>query len=130
MKLSKKQLQTIAKKYKLRILVLFGSQATEQTHKESDIDLAFISSKKINDEKLYQEICQILHREDIDLVNLAKTHNLYTRYEILSTGIALYEEKKGTHSTMRAHSFIDYTDFKHYFEERSKLLERKLAEMT
>ena len=68
-----KKLREIARKHKLRLLVLFGSQAQGTTHKESDIDIAFFPSKNVVDEeKLYGDIAAALKRADLDLVNILR----------------------------------------------------------
>ena len=129
MKVPTVALRALAKKYKLQLLVLFGSHAQGLARIGSDIDLAFYSLRKINEERLYQDICSLLHREDVDVVNLGRTQNLYTRFEILNSCTLIFESGKGFLSTMRGQSFIDYTDFKRFFDERSKILDRRLAGM-
>lgn len=130
MKISKQKIAAIAKNYGLRLVVLFGSQAAKDTHQESDVDIAFFPSRAIDEEKLYQELVQIIKRADIDLINLFTVHNHLLRYEILSKGEVLYEEKKGLKSMMEGRSFIDYIDFRRYYDMRSKLLDKKIAELT
>jgi len=129
MKISARAIATIVAKYGLRLVVLFGSQAGNNTHKESDVDIAFFPSKKINEEKLYEDLIHLFQRADIDVINLFITHNHLLRYEILSKGKVLYEETKGLKSKMEGESFIDYVDFKRYYDLRSKLLDKKIAEL-
>ncbi|MBI4152176.1 nucleotidyltransferase domain-containing protein [Candidatus Woesearchaeota archaeon] len=123
------ELKRIARKYKLELLLLFGSQAKGGTHSKSDIDLAFFSQVKIDEQRLYEDIMKIFRRGDVDLINLYTTHNHSLRYEILSKGLIIYERKKGIKSKMEGQSFIDYLDFQRYYTLRSKLLDSKLSAM-
>ena len=72
----------------------------------------------------------LFKRADIDLINLKTTHNHSVRYEILSTGKVLFEAEKGLKSKMEWHSYFDFVDFKKYYDLRSKLLDKKIEEMT
>ena len=129
MKINHSKLKSLAKKYRLALLVMFGSQASSQAQAESDIDLAFYAFEKVDEEKLYQELIHLLQRADIDLVNLATSHNHILRFEILHKGILLYEKEEGIKSRMEWQSYMDYIDFMPYYAVRSTLLEKKLAEM-
>ena len=67
-------IQDIATRYHLTLILLFGSQASGTTHRESDIDLAyaaehpldFASERQIND-----ELGDVFHTDKIDIVNIA-----------------------------------------------------------
>ena|SRR3989338_2392093 len=127
MQIDKKKISKLARSFKIKLMILFGSQANGETHKESDMDIAFYSTSKVDEEKLYNELIHMLKRADIDLINLMKAHNHYFRYEILHTGTVLYEEKTGIKSNMEWQSWTDYIDFKRYYDLRSKLLDKRLA---
>ena len=121
-----RSLKEIARKYKLELLLLFGSQARGAQHSGSDIDLAFFSIEKIDEQKLFEDLMGIFHRGDIDLINLYTAHNHSLRYEILSKSVILYERRKGIKSTMEWQSYIDYMDFQKYYASRSKLLDAQI----
>lgn len=120
----------IAKKHQLKLLILFGSSVRGGRHQKSDIDLAFYPGRPIDEEKLYGEFVRALRREDIDLVNLAATHDHLVRFEILHTGKVLYEAKKGIKSRMEWQSYFDYVDFKKYYGWRNESINIKLAEVS
>ena len=130
MELNHHHIKKIAQKHNLKLLILFGSQVTQNIHPESDIDIAFFADTKVDEEKLYEDLMALLRRADIDLINLYTHHDHLLRYQILSKGVALYEAEKGLMSKMEGDSYIDYMDFKKYDEIRSILLDKKLAEMT
>jgi len=123
------KVKKIARKYRLRILIMFGSQVQGKTHKESDLDLTFYPTINIDEETLLQELMDLFKRADIDLINLKTTHNHSVRYEILSTGKVLFEAEKGLKSKMEWQSYFDFVDFKKYYDLRSKLLDKKIEEM-
>ena len=129
MKFNLLKLRSLAKKYHLALLVMFGSQASDKAHSESDLDLAFYAFGKVNEEKLYEDIIHLFKRADIDLVNLSTNHNHLLRFEALHKGVVLYEAEKGLKSRMEWQSYFDYVDFKLYYSQRSKLIDKKLAEM-
>lgn len=129
MKFDNKAITKLAKKYHLRLLMLFGSQVDNKIHPESDLDLAFYSSEKIDEQKLYKELVHLFKRADIDLINLFSMHNHFLRFKILNFGKVLYEESPGLKSKMEWESYFDYVDFKKYYDLRSELLDKKLGEM-
>ena len=77
----------------LQALYIFGSQQDGTATKKSDIDIAFLSSKKMKSlqrwdisKKLAKELSQ-----DIDLIELSQTNTIF-RYQILSTAERIYGE--------------------------------------
>ena len=64
------ELKKISIKYKLKILLLFGSRAKENWKENSDYDFAFIPSSNFNSDleiKLFDDLMIILKNENIDL---------------------------------------------------------------
>lgn len=129
MKFNLPALKTISQKYNLKLLVAFGSQVTKRVHAKSDLDLAFFPNIPVDEEKLYRELIHLFKRGDIDLINLATTHNPLIRFKALNSGKVLYEEKIGVKSTLEWQSYFDYCDFKKYYDLRSNLIDKKLGEM-
>lgn len=124
-----KKITSLAQKFNLAVVILFGSQTHGRVHGESDIDIAFYAFHKVGEETLYEELVHIIGRADIDLVNLATTHNHVLRFEVFHRGTLLYESEKGLKSKMEWESYVDHVDFQGYYSLRSELLDRKLAEM-
>ncbi len=129
MRINQQKINLIAKKYKLKLLILFGSQVEEKLHPESDLDLAFYAVQPVDEPKLYDELIDIFKRADIDLVNLYTTHHSALRYEILHTGKVLYEEVMGLKSKLEWQSYFDYVDFQKYYALRGEILNQRLAVM-
>ena len=63
----KEKIEKIAKKHGLKLLLLFGSQATGKTHPMSDFDFGFISEKELD----YKQKSELTH----DLAILKKCSN-------------------------------------------------------
>ena len=70
----KPQIKELAEKYGLDLVMLFGSQVTGKTHKESDFDIAYLSDKKLSFEdegRMIIDLAPIIGARDERLVNLS-----------------------------------------------------------
>src|SRR3989344_7749574 len=87
-----------AEKYGLSLLFLFGSQITGQTHKESDFDFGYVSSRGLSVEEegyLIGELMPIAEVSDeraINLVNFKRASPLLL-YSALHNAQLLYEKE-------------------------------------
>lgn len=120
-------IKKLAKKHKLKLVILFGSATTKNLHPESDIDIAIYPSKKIKEEKLYEDLISIFKRTDLDIINIKKVYNHVLLFEILHKGITLYEATAGFKSTLEWQSYFDYVDFQPYLQQRSLLIDKKIV---
>ena len=71
----KPALEKLAEEYGLSLILLFGSQATGKTHKESDIDVAYLSYKQLDlmtEARLIEDLMPIFKSHAVDIVNLQK----------------------------------------------------------
>ena len=127
------QTQKLAHQYKLDLLILFGSQTTSQKNHLSDLDLAFYRHKYMppkEENQLLEDLMAIFKRDDIDLINI-KTHpHALLRYQIFMTGQPLYEKKKTLFNHMRWQAYIDYEDFKRFYQQKNELIDKNLRELT
>jgi len=105
----------IAQKYNLRLFVLFGSQVTGQTHKESDFDFGYIADRDLSlDEegRLIGEIMPLAEIKDermVNLVSLKKTSPLLF-YSALNNSQLIYEEEEGALADLQAYAFKVYVE--------------------
>mgnify|MGYP003427455276 CR=1 FL=1 len=130
--ISTQVLQEIAKKYRLSLLILFGSAAKQQQHALGDIDLAFYRHSFMSHEEeqeLWIDVMAALKREDIDLVNIYNNKSVLLRYQIFIHGQLIYEENPGLFSTMRWQAYIDFEDFKPFYKQKSELIDNRLNNM-
>lgn len=95
MNYDKTQLNRIARKYRLKFIILHGSYATRRTHKGSDLDIAALAIKEMKfgqELKLYSELARIFGNNakcELDFKVLNKVDPLF-RYEVIQKGVLLY----------------------------------------
>src|SRR3989344_1573529 len=121
-----KELGAVAEKHGLKLLVLFGSSATGKTHKESDIDVAYLAKKDLElseEARLIIELMPILKSQSVDLVNIHLAPPLLL-YAISDHGQVLYQADPLNFYELRAYAFKRYVEAKPLFE----LKERRLKE--
>lgn len=120
-KYNKKQLERVAKKYKLKFVILHGSHATGLPHKGSDLDIAVLGKNEItfgDQIKLHGEFSDIFGdtpQRELDLKTLHKIDSLF-RYEVVRDGVLIFGDS------------TDYEDFK-AFAYRAYEDERPLREL-
>lgn len=111
----------ILDKYRnLTAIYLYGSSIKEETHSESDIDLAILQQNPLDTWELWkvsQEIAQTL-KSNVDLIDLRKSSTVM-KMQVVSTGICLYEGNR-----MEKERFEDfvYSSYARLNEERRAIL--------
>lgn len=106
----KDRVAKLAEKYGLRLVFLFGSQVTGRTHKESDFDFGYISSRElsITDEGYLiidlMPVAKVRDERLINLVNFKKASPLLL-YSALNNAQLLFEDKPGFFSNIQAYAF-------------------------
>ena len=126
--LERNRIQKIAQKYKLELLLLFGSRVSKKNYKESDFDIAYLSERELNLEeeaKLIVELAPFFKSENIDLVNLKKAKPLLF-YSIFRNCQLLYTKDVLTFPILRAYAFKKYIETKPLYEEKFKRFQKKL----
>lgn len=120
----KPQIKELAEKYSLGLVILFGSQVTGKTHKESDVDFAFTADRYIS----MRETAEILFDftrclkigSNIELVNLKNTSPLLLK-QIATNSLLMYEKEPHSHNLFKIYAI------KRYMEERKFLKLRNLS---
>lgn len=117
----------LAKKYKLSLIVLFGSMADGKIHAESDADLAYLRDKELSlkDELNLRASLMKIFQKEIDLVFIPKASPLLLR-EIAVKGRLVYGNKR-VFNEMKINSIKKFIDFEPYFRLREKLLNHHFA---
>jgi len=97
---------------------LFGSHATNEASKISDIDIA-VYVKDVNNESLFDkklsvhiDICRVLKTDNIDIVILNNTHNLMLLNEIILNGIVIYDTNSALREEYEINIIHKAIDFK------------------
>ena len=122
------KIEELAKKHKIRFIVLFGSQATGSPRKDSDFDIA-VFMDKFNDLDTYNDVLFGLEKileipaEKIDLTNL-KNANPLLRYEITSKGKLLFGNEL-EYLELKAFSFRDYIEYRKLLDLESFLIKKR-----
>lgn len=100
----RQEIANIAQKHQLSLVVLFGSQATGRTHAKSDIDIgvakktrSFFEEMDVPVIEIENELTDLLHRDDIEIVNLSAVSPALMR-SVVAEGKLLYEETPGVFS--------------------------------
>jgi predicted nucleotidyltransferase len=110
----------VAKKFKLKLILIFGSFARGRQRKDSDLDIAVFGSKGIsfNEEiKIIGELSSIF-RKNVDL-SVLNTANPLLTFQASKNSILLYGSKEDF-LKFKMYAFSRYNDYFPYFAmERS-----------
>lgn len=110
----KRSVAEIAKRKGLALVLLFGSQATGNTHKFSDIDIGYISRKDLDYKENYSitiELAQVFKNKNIEFTNIYAVPPSIKK-QISDTGIILYEENPSILDYFKIHALREYLDTK------------------
>ena len=122
------KIEEFAKKYKIRFIVLFGSQATKSSREDSDFDIA-VFMDNFNELDVYKDVLFGLEEilkipaEKIDLTNL-RTSDPLLRYEITSKGKLLFGDEL-EYLEFKAFSFRDYIESRKLLDLESFLIKKR-----
>ncbi len=122
----KNVLDDLAKKYDLKVVIVFGSVANNRAKKDSDIDLAILSSSKLTLRKELELRYQLqnLFKREVDLVFLRDAGPLLLG-QIAKEGKLLFGKKRDFDS-IRISAMKSYLDFEPYFKLQEKINRYKL----
>ena len=123
-KLTKQQLNRLARKYKINTFYVFGSQATGKTTKLSDYDFAVLLDDKVPAEKygdyqikIISELLRLVKSDHIDLVILNnKKIPLLLKYNVIKDGKILFEKNKNKRVNLEVNILRRWLDWQ-YFEK-------------
>lgn len=125
----KPHIAKLAKKYGLTLVVLFGSQATGHTHKESDVDVAYISDRKLSfDEEvlLNTDLTEVFRNDKVSLVNLKTASPLLLKQVVMNAAV-LYEKHPSLFNEFYLLALRLYDEAKPLFELRRDFLNYKIS---
>ena len=128
-KIKQTLLAKLAEKYGLELVLLFGSRISGKTHKESDYDIGYLSSRPlglIEEGKLIIDLMPVLEVNDerlINLVNIKKSTPLLL-YSMTAKCQILHEGQPALFANLRAAAFKEYLELKPLYETRERRLKR------
>ncbi len=124
--LTKKQAEQLADTFNLKLVLLFGSQAEEHTHEESDLDIAVLPAGEFSphDEIMLNTKLSGLNadRVHVDTVNLKKAPPLLLK-KILDNCRVLYQEDPVVFHDLEAQAIRKYHEAKPLFEMRREKID-------
>ena len=124
-----RELKKVAKKYKLQLLVFFGSRVTDKYRENSDFDFAFYPEKNIDFDtysNLLFEISNIIKADNIDLIDIKNNDDPILRKEILLNGMCIFEKYPYLFEEYKINSYFNYLDYLHYYLEIDEVIDNKL----
>lgn len=128
----KEKIEPIARKFNLKLAVLFGSVARGNIGSGSDIDIAIVADSLIFEvPELYRDFMGAFepienhYRRDIDLVQI-DSMNIILLKQILREGVLLYEYEWQYYNLQRLHWRFLVEDNYRFTLNYSNILQRKL----
>ncbi len=124
---TKAALAKLAKRYRLRFIVLFGSYATDRVTPMSDIDIAVLPGKGGPKDvwRMWVDLVKILKRDRIDIVDLRSAPPLLS-YEIALKGTVLCQSDGEVWSLARNRYIKQFDDCYRFESLRLAKLDRSL----
>lgn len=128
-KLQREKITELAKEFDLKIVLLFGSLASQETHSESDVDLAVLTEKDLSFDKeirLNTLLSGVFKdKKPIDLIVLNKAHPLLLK-QILSNCQILYTKSPVDFFNFEAQALQKYKEAEPLFKIRREKLKTLL----
>lgn len=125
----KPQIKKLAEKYELSLVMLFGSQVTGKTHRESDFDIAYLSDKKLSfkDEgRIIIDLAPIIGARDERLVNLSniKKAGALLLKEIFDKHQVLFCADQNIYDSYKIFSVKNFIESRPIFDLRDYLIKK------
>lgn len=126
------KLAKLAKKYKIKLVYIYGSHARDQATPMSDIDLGIVFEEELskkdfltNQLKFGVEIEKKFDLEKVDVRNL----NLYSprfRFSVYSEGKLIYSKDENTRIDFQLKAIHEYNDHKYIYDLSNYYLLKRL----
>lgn len=126
-------IQKLAEKYRLKLVMLFGSAARGTETKKSDIDIAVLGDKDFYENNYSDFLFEMaklerIEKREIEVVPISD-RNPILLYHIFKDGIALYKKSEEEYFRTISWARFIYEDNKRFFYGREKLIEKRLKEI-
>lgn len=105
-------------------IIIFGSYAREDARRDSDIDIAIKTDKKLSSIELFNlqnELEEIL-KIDVDLIDLSAEISDAFRYEILINGVLVYCTNQFEFDLYKLRMFREYLELNETKEEVARMI--------
>ena len=124
------QLQPVAQKFGVRLIVLFGSAARGKIHEESDVDIAVLAERPLTFNqrlKLWSALSP-LFSVDVDLAVLNHAAPLL-KFQVARDGKILFQQHPSVWDNWKSYAFRQYWDTKKFRDDLRKYVSRAAEEM-
>lgn len=118
------KIETIAKNYSLKLVLLFGSQVSQFTHKESDFDIAYLSEKELGFKDEYHlnyEFTKVFGSERIDTLDLKRASPLLMQQIFQNHQILFCSNQKSYHF-YKIYAYKRFIEATPLFQLRNELI--------
>jgi uncharacterized protein len=122
--IQEKKIKAIAKKYRIKMILVFGSFANGKTHDKSDLDIGIKIVKKLTlnqDLGLIKELTDVFRR-DVDLVVINYANPLLL-HQIAKNSILIYGTQNAF-AAFKLYAFHRYNDYAPFFKLEAELNKR------
>ncbi len=109
----------------LRLVVIFGSEASGSARADSDLDIAFVAESTMADELRVQAQLERSCKRAVDFVNIARA-NTILKHQIALHGAPIFEANPFEFARFRANAWAEYLDFAPAYEAASRLFLNRL----
>lgn len=131
MELSHEKLKDICEKYKIHLMILFGSYGTERFNNKSDIDIAIIGENpqllKTRYLEMLEELSGYFDYREIDLILLNHADSLL-KFNIATDGKLIYEKEKGLFQIFQVRAMSEHNDARKFYELDKKYIDNYIKE--
>ncbi|MEK7664733.1 MAG: nucleotidyltransferase domain-containing protein [Patescibacteria group bacterium] len=127
----KEKIEELAKKYQLKLILLFGSRVDGKIHKESDYDVAYLPLKKLSfDQENYlnYDFTGIFHHNRVDTIDIGRAKPLLL-FGVFRKCQVLYQQNDLIFPTYRAYVFKKYIESKPFYEEKFRRLKEEIKKI-
>lgn len=123
----KQHLESIRNRYKIRLILAFGSRIRGIVHKDSDLDLGVLYEEEQKILDVAVELQKAFPFSEVDLVNLNRADPLLLN-EINKECQLLSGDETDFHN-FRIFAFHRYQDYKPYLQIEAQLNSKRLARL-
>ena len=123
-------IQDVAMRYRLQLVLLFGSQSEGRVHKESDVDIAYLPEESLGFEDEYHlnyEFTNIFRTDKVDTVDLKKAPPLLL-YAVFQHPLVLFQKNDLVFPNYQVYAFKKYVETKPLYEEKYRRLQEKISQ--
>ena len=130
---SRKIIEKLAKKFGVKVAIVFGSVARGKEMGKSDIDLAIFADKKFYEEKFSDFIyglmdAEAVEQKEIDVAPISG-ENPILLYNIFNDGIPIYIKNEEEYYNLRSWARFVYEDSRRFFFGREDSLKKRLEKL-